>query len=281
MSKPAKANPSVAPETSVESASGAVNTKENSMSPHDLLKINVNDHTEKKNGLTYLSWAWAWQEALKADQTATFDVQTFDGKPYMDVNGTGMVWVTVTLFGQPRTCMLPVMDYKNKPILNPDAFAVNTAIMRCMTKALALHGLGIYIYAGDDLPQSDAPTTMGELFKKEDDVAYAKTLAEIAPKTTMGELTRKEDAPKYEKIVAKTAPKADPSLDNSDESRKLFADGMVEYTNHCTTVAGLNSYWKSNQLQLDSLKVTHPDLYEVVLKKFQELKKSFSNGETK
>ena len=226
------------------------------MSPHDLLKINVNDHTEKKNGLTYLSWAWAWQEALKADQTATFDVQTFDGKPYMDVNGTGMVWVTVTLFGQPRTCMLPVMDYKNKPILNPDAFAVNTAIMRCMTKALALHGLGIYIYAGDDLPQSDAPTTMGEL-------------------------TKQEDAPKYEKIVAKTAPKADETLDNSDASRQLFADGMIEYTSHCTTVAGLNSYWKSNQLQLDSLKVTHPDLYEVVLKKFQELKKSFSNGETK
>jgi hypothetical protein len=226
------------------------------MSPHDLLKINVNDHTEKKNGLTYLSWAWAWQEALKADQTATFDVQTFDGKPYMDVNGTGMVWVTVTLFGQPRTCMLPVMDYKNKPILNPDAFAVNTAIMRCMTKALALHGLGIYIYAGDDLPQSDAPTTMGEL-------------------------TKQEDAPKYEKIVAKTAPKADETLDNSDASRQLFADGMIEYTSHCTTVAGLNSYWKSNQLQLDSLKVTHPDLYQGVLTKFQELKKSFSNGETK
>jgi len=226
------------------------------MSPHDLLKINVNDHTEKKNGLTYLSWAWAWQEALKADQTATFDVQTFDGKPYMDVNGTGMVWVTVTLFGQPRTCMLPVMDYKNKPILNPDAFAVNTAIMRCMTKALALHGLGIYIYAGDDLPQSDAPTTMGEL-------------------------TKQEDAPKYEKIVAKTAPKADQTLDNSDASRQLFADGMIEYTSHCTTVAGLNSYWKSNQLQLDSLKVTHPDLYQGVLTKFQELKKSFSNGETK
>jgi hypothetical protein len=226
------------------------------MSPHDLLKINVNDHTEKKNGLTYLSWAWAWQEALKADQTATFDVQTFDGKPYMDVNGTGMVWVTVTLFGQPRTCMLPVMDYKNKPILNPDAFAVNTAIMRCMTKALALHGLGIYIYAGDDLPQSDTPTTMGEL-------------------------TKQEDAPKYEKIVAKTAPKADETLDNSDASRQLFADGMIEYTSHCTTVAGLNSYWKSNQLQLDSLKVTHPDLYQGVLTKFQELKKSFSNGETK
>ena len=226
------------------------------MSPHDLLKINVNDHTEKKNGLTYLSWAWAWAEALKIDPTATFHVHTYGDKPYMDVNGTGMVWVTVNLLDQPRTCMLPVMNHRNQPIQNPDAFQVNTAIMRCMTKALSLHGLGLYIYAGEDLPESDAPTTMGEL-------------------------TKQEDAPKYEKIVAKTAPKADPTLDNSDASRKLFADGMVEYTTHCTTVAGLNSYWKSNQLQLDSLKVTHPDLYEVVLKKFQELKKSFSNGETK
>ena len=66
------------------------------MSPHDLMKINVNEHTEKKNGLTYLSWAWAWAEALKADATASFIVHTFADKPYMDVNGTGMVWVTVT-----------------------------------------------------------------------------------------------------------------------------------------------------------------------------------------
>ena len=219
------------------------------MSPHDLMKINVNEHTEKKNGLTYLSWAWAWQEALKADPTASFEVKTFmrdqyTELPYMDVNGTGMVWVTMTMFKQPRTCMLPVMDHRNKPIMNPDAFQVNTAIMRCMTKALALHGLGSYIYAGDDLPASD---------EKE------------AP-TTMGELTKKEDGPKYENILAKTA------WDNSDESRKLFADGMIEYTSHCTTVAGLNSYWKSNDPQLDSLKITHPSLYEGVLSHFKALK---------
>ena len=247
----------------MESASGVNNTKGNSMSPLDLLKLNVNEHTEKKNGLTYLSWAWAWQEALKADPTAFFEVKTFmrdqyTEMPYMDVNGTGMVWVTVTMFGQPRTCMLPVMNHRNQPIQNPDAFQVNTAIMRCMTKALALHGLGSYIYAGDDLPEEDA---------------------KAAPTATMGELTKKEDAPKYEKILAKT--EANATLDNSDDSRKLFADGMIEYTTHCTTVAGLNSYWKSNQLQLDSLKVTHPDLYTQVLTKFQELKKQFSEGETK
>ena len=240
----------------MESASGAVNIKENSMSPHDLLKINVNEHTEKKNGLTYLSWAWAWQEALKADSTVTFDVQIFNGMPYMDVNGTGLVWVTVTMFGQPRTCMLPVMDYKNRPILNPDAFAVNTAIMRCMTKALALHGLGAYIYSGDDLPEEEskaAPTPQA--------------------KAPMGELTRKEDAPKYEKIVTKNNIKEQPTeWDPSDESRKLFTEGMIEWTSHCTTVAGLNSYWKSNELQLDSLKATHPPLYEEILNCFKALK---------
>jgi hypothetical protein len=118
-----------------------------------LLTKNVNDHVEKKNGLSYLSWAWAWAEALKADANATFKVEMFDGKCFMDINGTAMVFVTVTMFNKPMTCQLPVMDYRNKAIPKPDAFAVNTAIMRCMTKALALHGLGMYLYSGEDLPE--------------------------------------------------------------------------------------------------------------------------------
>jgi hypothetical protein len=211
------------------------------------LKLNVNEHTEKKNGLTYLSWAWAWQEALKADPTAHFHVKTFmrdqyTEVPYMDINGTAMVWVSVYMFGQPRTCMLPVMNHRNQPIQNPDAFQVNTAIMRCMTKALALHGLGLYIYSGDDLPEEGG---------------------EVAPSTPS------PTAPKADKKIVKAQPT---EWDNSDESRKLFAEGMIEWTSHCTTVAGLNSYWKSNELQLDSLKVTHPSLYEEVLTRFKTLK---------
>ena len=125
------------------------------MNIETLLKTNVNEHTEKKNNLTYLSWAWAWAEALKADSKASYKVELFDGKCYMDINGTAMVWVTVTIFDKPMTCQLPVMNYKNQAIINPDAFAVNTAIMRCMTKALSLHGLGLYIYAGEDLPEDE------------------------------------------------------------------------------------------------------------------------------
>jgi len=128
------------------------------MNVNTLLKLNVNEHTEKKGNLTYLSWAWAWAEALKADSSASFKVEMFGeylDRCYMDINGTAMVFVTVTMFGKPMMCQLPVMDHRNKPITNPDAFAVNTAIMRCMTKTLSLHGLGLYIYAGEDLPEQD------------------------------------------------------------------------------------------------------------------------------
>jgi hypothetical protein len=123
------------------------------MSIEMLLKKNVNEHVEKKNGLSYLSWAWAWAEALKADPKASYKIEMFGDKCFMDINGTAMVFVTATMFGKPMTCQLPVMDYRNKAIPTPDAFAVNTAIMRCMTKALSLHGLGLYIYAGEDLPE--------------------------------------------------------------------------------------------------------------------------------
>ena len=126
----------------------------------NLLGKNVNEHTEKKNNLTYLSWAWAWAEALKADADASYKIEMFGDKCFMDINGTAMVFVTVTMFGKPMTCQLPVMDYRNKAIPNPDAFAVNTAIMRCMTKALSLHGLGLYIYAGDDYPQGEEEESM-------------------------------------------------------------------------------------------------------------------------
>lgn len=126
---------------------------------NELLKVNVNDHTEKKNNLTYLSWAWAWAEALKFDPLATWDVHTFgpteDPRPYMRIGKTAMVITTVTIKGIARHCQLPVMDHRNKAIPDPDAFAVNTAIMRCMTKAISMHGLGLYIYAGEDLPEGE------------------------------------------------------------------------------------------------------------------------------
>jgi hypothetical protein len=135
----------------------------------DLLKINVNEHTERKNGLTYLSWAWAWSEVLKVDPEATWCVHTYgpqgSEQPCMWINDTAMVHTSVTVKGKRRECMLPVMDHRNKAIKNPDAFAVNTAIMRCMTKAISMHGLGLYIYAGEDLPEGEEKEDPRDLTK--------------------------------------------------------------------------------------------------------------------
>jgi hypothetical protein len=129
----------------------------------DLLKINVNEHTEKKNNLTYLSWAWAWSEVLKIDPIAEWVPLYFGPEtnqtPYLQLpDGSMMVGISVCLKGTVRQCMLPVMNHRNQAIKNPDSFAVNTAMMRCLAKAIAMHGLGLYIYAGEDLPESDGKT---------------------------------------------------------------------------------------------------------------------------
>lgn len=120
----------------------------------DLLKINVSDHTEKKNGLTYLSWAWAWAEVLKIDPQATWEAVEFNGMPCTFLPDTSaMVKTVVTIKGHAKSCWLPVMNHKNQAIKGPDAFAINTALVRCLTKTISMHGLGLYIYAGEDLPE--------------------------------------------------------------------------------------------------------------------------------
>jgi hypothetical protein len=114
----------------------------------ELRKINVNENTEKKGKFTYLSWAWAVDQLLQLDPSATW---RYD-QP-MAFGDTLMVFCTVTAFGKDMTAQLPVMNNQNKAMPNPDAFAVNTAMQRCLAKAIALHGLGLYIYAGEDLPE--------------------------------------------------------------------------------------------------------------------------------
>jgi len=122
------------------------------MSYLELRKINVNEHTEKKGKFTYLSWAWAVDQLLQADPMATWDYQ-----PPMAFGDTLMVFCSVSAFGKTMTAQLPVLNAQNKAIANPDAFAVNTAMQRCLAKAIALHGIGLYIYAGEDIPDEPTP----------------------------------------------------------------------------------------------------------------------------
>lgn len=124
-----------------------------------LNSVNCNEHTEKKNGLTYLSWAWAWAEVKKRYPTANYTIyENADGWNYFTDGRTCWVKTGVTIDGLQHIEMLPVMDYRNAsiPLDKVTSFDVNKAIQRSLTKAAARHGLGLYIYAGEDLPE-DAP----------------------------------------------------------------------------------------------------------------------------
>jgi hypothetical protein len=114
--------------------------------------IDVNQHVEKKGQFTYLSWAWAVAELRKASPTATWEVIKTDGLPFCKTECGYFVEVAVTVDGITLSQIHPVLDNNNKTIPAPNAFQINTSIQRCLVKAIALHGLGLYIYAGEDLP---------------------------------------------------------------------------------------------------------------------------------
>ena len=215
------------------------------------LYTDVTNHTEKKGNLTYLSWAWAWAEVLKVDPKASWCVNKFEFEsrsvPFMVLpDDTCMVEVVVTIDGNAKLCVLPVMDNRNRPVKNPDSFAVNTAIMRCMTKAIALHGLGLFIYAGEDLPEAQPETQVAAIA--------------ITPEAT------KRVETMITKAIVETA------AGNPNANAELFRDGITEYLLLSRTKEDLQSYWKANQQTLDKLKVSHPDIFKQIRDSFSEAK---------
>lgn len=117
-----------------------------------LASIDVSSKIEKKNNLSYLSWSWAVDTLMRHDASANWEFH----EPKM-FGESMMVSCTVTAFGKAINMHLPVMDHRNQAIKNPDACQVNKAMMRCLTKAIACHGIGLYIYSGEDLPSDDIP----------------------------------------------------------------------------------------------------------------------------
>lgn len=155
--------------------------------------INVNEKTERKGNLTYLSWSWAWAEFKKLYPDATYKVEQFNGTFCSGNEKIGyMVRTEVTADGLTYEMWLPVMDSRNQTILQPKMTEVNKTIMRCLTKNLAMFGLGLYIYAGEDLPEGEENETVSktETVKKNQNINAdnyiisfgkyrGKTLAEI------------------------------------------------------------------------------------------------------
>lgn len=118
----------------------------------ELRKLDVNEHVEEKNGLSYLSWSWAVDLLLQHDPMATWEF------PEPAIYGESMmVYCNVSAFGKVMRMHLPVMDYRNQAIKNPNSVDINKAMMRCLAKCIACFGIGLYIYSGEDLPEGAGP----------------------------------------------------------------------------------------------------------------------------
>ena len=173
-----------------------------------LNSIDVYEHVEKKNNLSYLSWAWAWAELKKVFPDATYTIyENNEGWNYFTDGRTGWVKTGVTVNGIEHIEYLPIMDFRNKsiPLESITSFDVNKAIQRSLTKAVARHGLGLYIYAGEDLPETtvtaeEAAALMTLLKGKFTDEQIEKTLEEGYKVKKVEELSGKQYAEILRKV---------------------------------------------------------------------------------
>jgi hypothetical protein len=123
----------------------------------ELSKVDCSKHVEKKGKFSYLSWPFAVSELRKRHPEATWEVCRFNGAPFMETNAGVFVEVAVTVNGCTLSQIHPVLNSNNRPIAQPNAFEINTSIQRALVKAIALHGLGLFVYAGEDLPEGEEP----------------------------------------------------------------------------------------------------------------------------
>ena len=154
---------------------------------NELRKINVNEHTEKKGQLTYLSWAWAVDTLLQHDPSAVWE---FPEPKYF--GETVMVFCNVTAFGKTMKMQLPVMDNRNQAISNPDARKISDATMRCLAKCIACFGIGLYIYAGEDLPTGEMDNAVADWLAAIDACSTLEELKDVYMKATAAVGSNKE-----------------------------------------------------------------------------------------
>jgi len=219
----------------------------------ELRKINVNEHTEKKGNLTYLSWAWAVDKLLENDPTATWIFGTPMG--YAD---TVMVCCKVTAFGKTMEMQLPVMDNRNNAIKNPDARRISDAQMRCLTKCIACFGIALYLYAGEDLPQEDEEPVKATPSPK----PVAKPAEKIAGHR--GEFQIVIDPP--------------PAGDNTNWL-KLVRESSHMLLDLCASDADVMTIFKKNKVLFDTVKAADPLFFKEMMIKFTETKAKFTKEE--
>lgn len=231
-----------------------------------LREIDVSKYTEKKNGLTYLSWAWAVDQLLLADPKAHWFYPEFQRWG----NGTVMVFCTVVANDIARTAQLPVMDYRNKPIPDPDSFAVNTAMQRCLAKAIALHGIGLYIYNGEDVPPETHPLNDAELI-----------VTKMAKPASQNVGVTPDPKPPVKTAPAKPEPKKDWMLkaegeEGSADWIKAIAGGAEAALMLAQTTDDVANIFKNNRVTFDKIKETDEAAYADLMTIFSTTKKALT-----
>ena len=129
----------------------------------EISKTDVSNLIEKKGKFNYLSWSHCCEELLKLDQLATWEYK----EPLTLPDGSMMVFCTVKAFGKEMTAQLPVIDFKNQAIKNPNTMQLNTAMQRCLAKAIALYGIGLFVFQGEDLPPHDVLEHIENVYKEQ------------------------------------------------------------------------------------------------------------------
>jgi len=273
-----------------------------------LSKIDVSEHVEKKNNLTYLSWAWAWAMLKDKYPYATFEKHWFDHEcgrlPYAsDAEGNTFVSVTVTIEDidgnrEAMTEVMPVLNHANKSVKNPDAFQVNTSLQRALAKAIGLHGLGAYIYQGEDLPPEEKGKegipSFGETDNEAEDATKIEQPKPVAAKpkkddtaATMSlEEWRKGLLGHPESPVTKdgdTASVAGPAnSEGADLVLKTFSTFMPRISDHKNgkeCVTALNNFYRVNKDAVLALREIDPKHEATVLGYFKAAKAAANNGD--
>ena len=215
-----------------------------------LSQVDVSDHVEQKMGLSYLSWAWAYGTLMEHFPDAKFAFREFtrpdgtitDAMEYP--NKTASVHCTVEIGEVSRSIWLPVMDNRNRAIPDPDARAISDAKMRALVKCIALHGLGHYIFAGEDLP----PEKKGDPIPEESNEA-----AESTEKSTEN--------------------KNDPGADGA--TLAIYSTFCEE----CKSMKELKEFWTKNAGELKKLEKQNPETYKKILELFSNKKSKLMEQE--
>ena len=231
----------------------------------DLSKKDLSERIETKDyktksgkpySLKYISWAWAWGEVKNSYPDASYEVH--DNITYPD--NTVEVRVSVTIKGQTHMMWLPVMDFKNDAKKNPTSKDISDSRMRCFAKAIAMHGLGHYVYAGEDLPEGNAETPQSEGKAKE----VVDHIQEATPTPP-----------------PPTEPPVEIDLDKVKEDWSMLTDAFYELINAHESPDTLAKLWANNGEARKLLKKNRPNDYKEVVEKFKkrgEYLKEKANG---